>query len=178
MNVLEAIRMRRSVRSYANRPLPEQVMQRMREALRSAPSACNIQPWHFVFVTDENLRRQLGGAANGQYWIAEAPVIVVGCGLPKQAYPRMGGSGSSVDIDVAIALDHLMLAAAGEGLGTCWIGAFVEAEVKRLVGVPRTAKVVAMTPLGYPATEGLMHPLIESQRKPPAEIFSVNRYAV
>ena len=89
----------------------------------------------------------------------------------------MGGSGNSVDIDVAIALDHLMLAAAGEGLGTCWIGAFSESEVKRLVGVPRVAKVVAMTPLGYPATEGLIHPLIESQRKPPTEIFSVNRYA-
>ena len=81
MNVLEAIRTRRSVRSYANRPIPEQVMQHMRDALRCAPSACNIQPWHFVFVTDENLRRQLGGAANGQFWIAEAPVIssAVGC---------------------------------------------------------------------------------------------------
>ncbi len=151
-------------------------MQRMRQALRWAPSACNFQPWRFVFVEDEPLRHQVASAANGQSWMAAAPIIVVACGLPQQAYKKMGGSGNSVDIDVAIALDHLTLAAVADGLGTCWIGAFPEASVKRLLGVPEGVKVVAMTPLGYPASADLNRPLEETQRKPAAEIFSADRY--
>lgn len=176
MDVLEAIRMRRSVRAYSQRELPAEVIARMRDALRFAPSACNIQPWHFVFVQDAQLRRQLGKAANDQMWIADAPLVVVACGWPRQAYPRMGGSGNSVDIDVAIALDHLTLAAVSEGLGTCWIGSFVEAEVKQLVHLPRNAKVVALTPLGYPASDELIHAVKPGQRKPEEEVFSLDRW--
>ena len=97
-------------------------------------------------------------------------------GLPQRAYKTMGGYGNSVDIDVAIALDHLTLAAMAEGLGTCWIGAFSEPQVKQLQGVPREVKVVAMTPLGYPASADLNRPLEENQRKPEDEIFSTDRY--
>jgi nitroreductase len=176
MNVLDAIRTRRSVRSYAAKPIPAEVMEQMRQALRLAPSACNIQPWHFVFVADAALRREVAQAANGQMWMAEAPVIVVGCGVPEQAYKRMGGYGNSVDLDVAIALDHLTLAAVAEGLGTCWIGAFDEAKVKGLLGVPKPVKVVAMTPLGYPSSADLNHPVEHGQRKGEAEVFSVDLY--
>jgi len=176
MNVLDAIRTRRSVRSYATRPIAAKVMQRMREALRLAPSACNIQPWHFVLVTDAGLRRKVARAANGQLWMADAPVIVVGCGLPQQAYKRMGGCGNSVDVDLAIALDHLTLAAVAEGLGTCWIGAFDEGKVKALLGVPEQCKVVAMTPLGYPSSAELNHPIEPGRRKEEAEVFSTDRY--
>jgi len=108
--------------------------------------------------------------------MAGAPIIVVACGLPKQAYKAMGGYGNSADVDVTIALDHLTLAAVAEGLGTCWIGAFGEPQVKRLLGVPRAVKVVAMTPLGYPASADLNRPLPQNQRKPAAEIFSTDRY--
>lgn len=86
MNILDAIRTRRSVRSYAAKPIPTEVMERMRQVLRLAPSACNIQPWHFVLVADANLRREVAQAANGQKWMAEAPMILVGCGFPEQAY--------------------------------------------------------------------------------------------
>jgi nitroreductase len=172
MEVLEAIRMRRSVRSYARRAIPEEVVAEMREALRAAPSACNIQPWHFIFVRDPQLRQQLGTAAHDQLWIAEAPIIVVACGWPRQAYPRMGGSGNSVDIDVAIALDHLTLAAVSQGLGTCWIGSFDEDDVKRLMQLPPAGKIVAMTPLGFPARDDLIHPLRPADRKPESELFS------
>ena len=176
MDVLEAIKTRRSVRAYSTQPIPAGVMERMRQALQLAPSACNHQPWHFVLVSDEGLRRQIAKAANGQSWMADAPVTVVACGLPGRAYKGMGGYGNSVDIDVTIALDHLTLAAVAEGLGTCWIGAFREPEIKRLLGVPRAVKVVAMTPLGYPASADLNHPVQEAQRKPAAEIFSTDRY--
>jgi len=176
MNVLEAITMRRSVRAYSPQPIDARLMQRMKQALRSAPSACNLQPWHFIFVTDADLRQQVAQAANGQSWMAGAPVIVVACGLSENAYQHMGGHGSSVDVDVAIALDHLTLGAVAEGLGTCWIGAFDETAVKALLHVPRTVKVVAMTPLGYPATPGLNRPFEEGRRKSPEEIFSNDRY--
>jgi nitroreductase len=176
MNVLEAIRLRRSVRAYSSRPIPEDAMGRMREALRFAPSACNIQPWRFVWVTDAKLRREIARAAREQMWMAEAPVTVVACGYPKLAYPRMGGRHSSVDIDIAIALDHLSLAAVAEGLGTCWIGAFAEEPVKQLLGIPEDVRVVAMMPVGYPAGEGLIRPLEAGQRKAEAEVFSLNRF--
>ncbi len=176
MDVMEAIRTRRSVRTFDAKAIPAEVMTRMRQALRLAPSACNIQPWHFVVVTDASLRRDLAQAANGQKWLADAPVIVVGCGFPDQAYKRMGGHGNSIDIDVAIALDHLSLAAVAEGLATCWIGAFDEMKVKSLLGIPKKAKVVAMMPLGYPSSPDLNRPMDPSRRKPQTEVFSVDRY--
>jgi len=177
MNVLEAIRMRRSVRAYASKPIPSDVLDRLRQALQFAPSACNLQPWRFIFVFDQHIRQRLAQAAQKQLFIADAPLIVVGCGLPQQAYQTMGGSGNSVDIDVAIALDHLTLAAVSEGLGTCWIGAFDEREIKELLSVPRQAKVVALMPVGYPASPDLISHVENSQRKAGSEIFAIDRFA-
>ena len=175
MDVMEAIRKRRSVRSYASTPIPEGVMRRMRQALRFAPSACNYQPWHFILVEDEQMRRDLAHAAKDQTFVGTAPVVVVACGFPDKA-GKIGGWGGTVDIDVAIALDHLTLAAADAGLGTCWIGAFGEDEVKALLDVPEDVKVVALTPLGYPASPELISAVDEGQRKAESEIFSVNRF--
>jgi len=176
MNVMDAIRCRRSVRKYDSRPIPAQIMARMAEALRIAPSACNCQPWKFVVVTDPDRRKKLAEAAHRQRFIAEAPVIVVGIGFPDQAYKRMGGSGNSVDVDLAIALDHLSLAAAAEGLGTCWIGAFSEEAVKQLLGVPPAAKVVAMMPLGYPAAADLIHPIKDGDRKATGQVVAYEKF--
>ncbi len=176
MDVMEAIRTRRSVRAFAAKAIPADVMTRMRQSLRLAPSACNIQPWHFIVVTDAALRRELAQAAKGQKWLADAPVVVVGCGFPEQAYKHMGGHGNSIDIDVAIALDHLSLAAVADGLGTCWIGAFDETKVKSLLGIPEEAKVVAMMPLGYPSSPDLNRPMDPGRRKPETEVFSTDRY--
>lgn len=178
MDVHHAIQIRRSVRSYASAPLPPASLARLRVALRSAPSACNFQPWHFIFVIDEALRRQVAEASFDQLWMADAPLIIVGCGLPKQAYKHMGGRGLSVDVDVTIALDHLTLAAVAEGLGTCWIGAFDENEVKRLLGIPEAVKVVALVPVGLPAPPDGNAPLDDARRKPPEQIFSTDRYGV
>jgi nitroreductase len=176
MDVLEAIRLRRSVRDYSRRAIPEEVTARLCEALRDAPSACNNQPWRFVLVFDEQLRRDLARASKEQNWMAAAPLIVVGCGFPDQAYQWMGGSGNSLDIDLAIALDHLTLVAAAEGLGTCWIGAFAESEVKRVVGIPDHVKVVAMITVGYPSSADLNRPVKDSERKASSETFSRDRF--
>jgi nitroreductase len=177
MDVLEAIKTRRSVRSYSSRPIPDDVMERMKQALRYAPSASNFQPWKFILVTDAELRRKVAKAAHDQLFMADAPVTVVGCGLPDRAYKGMGGYGNSADVDVAIALDHLTLAAVAEGLGTCWIGAFDEQKVKHLLNVPAKVKVVAMTPLGYPASPDLNFPVDDTRRKPEQDVFGIDRYA-
>ena len=176
MEVMEAIRRRRSVRSYDGRPVPVAVLEEVTEALRLAPSACNNQPWRFILVTDAELRWRVARACRERMFMAEAPLIVVGCGLPARAYPKMGGYWNSAEIDVAIAIDQLTLAAAAAGLGTCWIGAFDEQAVKTLLKVPPEAKVVALTPLGYPAREELIHPAEPGSRKPRGEVFSVNQY--
>ncbi len=177
MNVHDAIHLRRSVRAYSSRPIPPDVLDRLKCALRSAPSACNRQPWRFILATDADLRRQIGQLANEQFWIADAPLVVIACGLTAEAYPRMCGRYNSVDVDVSIALDHLTLAAVAEGLGTCWIGAFPEEQMKKLLGVPAAAKIVALMPVGYPASPELNHPLDDTQRKPPREIFATDRFA-
>ena len=122
------------------------------------------------------MRQELVKLSNNQRWMLDAPVFVVACSLPLQAYKAMGGYGNSADLDVAIAVDHLTLAAAAEGLGTCWIGAFDEAGAKKLLNVPAQAKVVAIVPLGYPISADLNYPLDESRRKPASEIFSEDRY--
>lgn len=176
MDVFTAIMNRRSVRAYSSKPIPPDVMDRMRRALRAAPSACNNQPWHFIFVTDAELRKQVAKACREQTWMADAPVIVAACGYPEKAYKKMGGHGNSVDMDVAIALDELTLAAAADGLGTCWIGAFAENAVKSLLGIPSDVKLVALTPLGYPDRPNLIKPLDELRRKGNAELFSENRF--
>ncbi|NLE28281.1 MAG: nitroreductase [Phycisphaerae bacterium] len=176
MNVFEAIKNRRSVRSFSDRAIPAEVLEKMKLAIRYAPSACNFQPWHFIIVTDAKLRGSLAQAANDQLWMAQAPVTMVACGFADQAYKKMGGYDNSIDIDLAIALDHLSLAAVEEGLGTCWIGAFKEEEVKTILNIPNNVKVVGMMPVGYPATANLIRPIDESRRKADSEIFSTNSF--
>jgi len=176
MDVFEAIRIRRSVRKYRSDPVPGEVLDQMVEALRLAPSACNYQPWRFIVVRDAKTREALAHASREQMFMAPAPVIVVGCGFPAKAYQKMGGSGNSAEIDVTIALDHLTLAAAAAGLGTCWIGAFDEQAVKRILNVPAAAKVVALTPLGYPAEPGLLHFVEANKRKSQDQVISFDRF--
>ncbi len=170
-NLMDIIETRRSTRSYNQQPVEEDKLQYVLEAFRKAPSAKNIQPWKLVVVKDEKKRNDLAMASNNQSFMAEAPVIIVACAKEEEAYDAMGGYMSSFAIDTAIALDHLMLAAAEQGLGTCWIGAFKEKLVKDLMSVPDHVRVVALTPLGYPASEGRAR-----SRKPLSEIVCYDKY--
>jgi len=122
------------------------------EAFRVAPSAKNIQPWYLIIVNDRETIDRLVSACNNQTFIGEAPIIIVVLGDEKNAFGRMGGYASSLFVDIGIALEHLVLAAWEKQLGTCWIGAFTEKEVKKILNVPEDLKVVAITPLGYPAS--------------------------
>jgi nitroreductase len=144
----EAVQIRTSVRSYSDQPIPDEIVERVMDAARIAPSANNLQPWRFVLVRDHALRRQLVPLCFRQAWIADAPIVVVACSVPTKG--GIGGYADSRLVDVAIAVDHLTLAAAAEGLGTCWIGAFDNEGLKALLDIPPEANVVAVTPLGYP----------------------------
>ena len=173
MDFYDVAKTRRSVRSYRSDPIPEDVLARVLEAVRIAPSGSNRQPWRFIVVKDEATKQRLVPACNGQSWIADAPVVIVACGQNIH-YNRGGYMGDmSVIVDVAIGFTHLILAARVEGLGTCWIGAFSNDEVKKTLGVPEDYYVVAVTPLGYPEGESFKGP---GSRKPLSEITSMDKF--
>lgn len=171
MKVLEVIQKRRSVRKYKQDPIPEQALLRVLEAARLAPSGKNFQPWKFIIVKDKTLKEKLAQASAGQFFIAKAPLIIVGCGFPDNCYAHMGRYMKSWSVDVTIALEHLILQAQEEGLGTCWIGSFEEEEVKTILNVPEEVKVLALTPLGYPEEIPRFR-----GRKSLDEIISYDRY--
>ncbi len=148
MDFLKLVKLRRSVRSYLQEDVPQEDVDKVLEAARLAPSAKNIQPWKFIVVKNREKIEALAKACKNQSFVAEAPIVIVACGLPTNAH--VGKYQTSQPVDVAIAFDHLTLAAAELGLGTCWLGAFYDEEVKEVVGIPDDINIVAVTPLGYP----------------------------
>jgi nitroreductase len=176
MSVLDLIKTRRSVRKYRPDPIPPHIMERLIESMRLAPSACNYQPWRFILVLSADQRKQVAAASQRQMWMAGAPLIILACGIPGEAYKFMGGYGNSVEIDVTIALDHLTLAAAEEGMGTCWIGAFDEAELKKILNIPGHVKIVALTPVGYPSDPRALKEPARKRRKEYSEIFAEEKW--
>ena len=164
---MEVVRRRRSIRKYRPDPIPQAKLDHILEAARLAPSWANGQCWTFVVVTDAKLRHEVGEAGNA--WIADAPVIIAACADPKH-------SGVKQDqdyylLDIGIAMEHLVLAAAEQGLGTCWVGWFNEDRARAALGVPDGVRVVASTPLGFPSEEPAARP-----RKSLAELVRVNRW--
>jgi nitroreductase len=123
-------------------------LDRLLNAARLAPSASNHQEWRFVVVTDPEKRSRLAEEAAGQRFIAEAPIVIAACAETDGKIMRCGQL--CYPIDVAIAIDHLTLAAVAEGLGTCWIGSFDPDKVRRILGIPEENVVVELLPLGYP----------------------------
>jgi nitroreductase len=147
MDVYEAIEKRRSIRAYKNRPVEQDKLDRILEAARLAPSASNRQEWRFIVVRDGAIRQRLMSAAGNQGFVGQAPVVIACCAETDGHIMRCGQA--CYPIDVAIAVDHLTLAAAEEGLGTCWIGSFSEPEVKEALGIPASIRVVQLLTLGY-----------------------------
>ncbi len=150
MDVITAIKTRRSIRSYLDKPVEEEKLKKVLEAARLAPSASNRQEWRYIIVKDKSTREKLMQAARGQKFVAEAPIILAACAVTDNHQMTCGQL--CYPIDVAISLDHLSLAAVEEGLGTCWIGAFYEEEVKKILAIPPEVHVVELMTLGYPKT--------------------------
>jgi nitroreductase len=150
MDLMDAIRARRSIRDFQERPVEEEKLLAVLEAGRLAPSARNMQDWRFIVVKDKATRQKLAEAARGQQFVGKAPVVIAACGTSDLV---MTCGQPAYAIDVAVALDHMTLAAASLDLGTCWIGAFYEDKVKEILGVPQEIRIVALLPLGYPAKQ-------------------------
>ncbi len=151
MDFYDVVRQRRSVRAYREEPVEQDKLDRVLEAARRAPSAANRQPVKLYVIRDPGLRRRML-EAYGQEWFVNAPVVICACAIPGEAWQR-GDGKNYADIDLAIAMDHLVLAAAAEGLGTCWIGAFKPDALREALELPRAEEPVALTPLGYTAHE-------------------------
>ncbi len=160
MEFFEVIQNRRSIRQFKKQALPEGTVEKLVEAARLAPSAGNIQPYAIVIVKEENVKLQLSMAALEQKSIVEAPVVFVVCADEERAFEAYGDRGKSLYClqDTAAAVQNVLLTAYSLGLGTCWIGAFKEKEVKKMIKAPDGMRPVALIPVGFadesPATRG------------------------
>jgi len=172
----EVLYTRRSIRSYEDTPIPDDVLNRVLDAARVAPSGANYQPWTFIVVRDGKLRKKVAEACHRNLFIADAPVIIVACGHPFNVnYNRGGFMGNlSAVQDVTIAFTHLILAARAEGLGTCWIGAYDNEGIKKALNIPELAYVAALSPLGYPKDNTFRR---TDRRKSLEEIVKIDKYA-
>jgi nitroreductase len=149
MGFSELIRARYSVRAYKPDPVEEDKLQQVLEAARLAPTAANRQPFQIIVIHTAGREAELKRVYN-RGWFVQAPLVLCACGIPAENWVRMDGKNYN-DVDVTIAMDHLILAAADIGLGTCWIAAFDPAAAREVLNLPDGVEPVAFTPLGYPA---------------------------
>ena len=165
MSFIDTILTRRSIRRYEKQDIPKDVLDKILEAGRQAPSAGNKQPWHFIVLSDYDIKEKL---SHGKWntFVKDSAVTIVGCGYIGDEYGRKWST-----VDISIALQNMVIAAWGLGIGSCWIGDFKEAEVKSLLNIPEDRKVIALVTFGYPAEK------IESrQKKPIDDIGSYNKF--
>jgi nitroreductase len=150
MKFQDLLRRRYSVRAYESRPVEDEKIARVLEAARLAPTAANRQPFRIVLVPTKGREAELG-RIYGRPWFVQAPYVLCVCALPAESWIRKYDGWNSAEVDATIALDHLILAAAEEGLGTCWIAAFDPKAAREVLNLPEGIVPVAFTPLGYPA---------------------------
>jgi nitroreductase len=164
MSLIDSILSRRSIRHYEPKAIPKELLDKILEAGRMAPSAANKQSWHFIVITDDALKHELSKGLFTRF-LKNAPITIVGCAHQD----RIAGRWSK--ISTAIALQNMVIAAWAMGIGSCWIGSFQEDKVKQLLAIPQNWDVVALIPFGYPAK------IPEPKRKKPIEaITSFNRF--
>ena len=165
MSLIDVILSRRSIRRYKRKEIPEDVLNKILEAGRQAPSAGNVQPWHFIVLTDYEIKEKL---SHGRWntFVKDSAFTVVGCAYVGDSYGRRWST-----IDTSIALQNMVVAAWVLGVGSCWIGDFREEEVKRLLKIPDDWKVIALVTFGYPAEKPG-----SKWKKPLDEIVNYNKF--
>jgi len=151
MEILKIIKERRSIRKFQKKEIPGEIIDKLIEALIWAPSAGNLQSRKFYFVFNQEIKEKLGEAALDQSFIAQAPLVIIGCTDDKISR-RYGERKKLYSIcDVSASIENLMLLAIEIGLGTCWVGAFNEKEVSKILNLPGNLRPIAIIPVGYPA---------------------------
>ena len=150
MEYTQLIQTRESIRNYdPNRPVPKEILEKILDAGRLAPSACNYQPWKFLVISSSEVLERVR-VCYSRDWFRDAPHILVILGLRNQAWIRSYDNYNSIETDVAIAMTHIVLAAENEGVGTCWIAAYDPALLKKALNTDDNQLIFGITPLGYP----------------------------
>jgi len=152
MDILKAVKERRSLRDFQKKGIPDALLDILAEALIWAPSAGNLQARKFYFVKQPDIKNKIAAAALNQSFIAEAPLVIVGCTDSRISgkYGERGVYLYSIQ-DVALSIMGMMLVAHENGLGSCWVGAFNEADIRKILDIPNHLRPVAIVPVGYPA---------------------------
>ena len=148
---LDLARLRYSVRNYSDRQVEDKKLEYILECGRTAPSAANYQPWHIIVIRDKEMRGELGMTYN-RSWLMQAPLILIICGDHQAGWKRKDGKDHT-DIDAAIIADHMTLAAAEQGLGTCWICNFDARLCSEILQLPPNIEPIIYLPVGYPGNE-------------------------
>ena len=169
MEFSELIKKRYSVRAYKRDPVEEDKLQQVLEAARLAPTAANRQPFQLIVIRPQGREAELQ-RIYARAWFTQAPVIICACAIPAKGWTRMDGKVYT-DVDVAIVVDHLILAATELGLGTCWIAAFDPAAAREVLGLPEGVEPIVFIPLGYPAGEPPA-----KERKPLSDLVRYDRW--
>jgi nitroreductase len=163
MEYTDLIHNRESVRNYdPNRPVPKEILEKILDAGRIAPSACNYQPWKFLVISSPAMLEKVQTCYNRE-WFKDAPHVLVVLGLKDQAWNRSYDGYNSVETDVAIAMTHIILASENEGVGTCWIAAYNPALLKEVLNPGENQLIFGITPLGY-SKPGFQKTLIKKRK--------------
>jgi nitroreductase len=171
MEFYNLISSRESVRNYdPYQPVPVEILERILDAGRLAPSACNIQPYKFLVISSPEKLEKVRACYNRE-WFKEAPHILIIIGLQDQAWKRSYDGYNSVETDVAIALTHIILAAENEGVGTCWIAAYNPVILREALNLNENQLIFGITPLGYPKPGFIKAP--NKKRKPLGDIVEL-----
>jgi nitroreductase len=170
MEFTELIQKRYSVRSYRSDPVADEALEEILAAARIAPTAANRQPFQFIVIHTAGRQDEVRRLYHRE-WFVQAPVVILACGALSQGWVRSFDQANYTIVDVAIAMDHLILAATNLGLGTCWIANFDPDVVRAVLGLPEGVEPIAMTPLGYPADQPR-----PKERKPLAELVRYERW--
>ena len=165
MEFMSLIQHRYSVRDYKPDPIDPVVLQQALEAARLAPTAANRQPFRLIVIHTADKQEELN-RIYARDWFVNAPIVICACGIPEQGWFRADGK-SYIDIDIAIVMDHLSLAAADLGLGTCWVASFDVGAVREILEIPEPVEPLIFMTLGYPADK-----IGEKERKPLSELMS------
>ncbi len=160
MELFEAIKNRRSIRQFTNQAISEEMVEKLVDAARMAPTAGNAQSYQLVIVRQEAQKQRLSKAAYGQKQLQTASIVFVVCADLKKAQESYAERGRSLYCiqDTAAVTENILLTACSLGLGTCWIGAFKEDDVKKVVNAPQDMRPVVMIPVGYPAESPAQRP--------------------
>jgi nitroreductase len=168
MDFNEVIQKRKSVRSYHPDLPDDEILTSILDSARHAPSWSNKQCWHFIIIKDPQIIQEVAKTSIINRWIKQAPVLIVAC-----ADPHLSEIHHKIEyytVDVAIAMEHLVLAATDRGLGTCWIGAFHEEKIKTILQIPPRIRIIALSPLGYPQDKKVQILFRTRKRKSLSEI--------